>query len=258
MDMCTKLSERVLDLEHTKTAQAQEITNLKLRVKKLEKKAGLRTHKFKRLYKVGVTRRVESSDDESLGAQEDASKQGRSRIEAIDKDAKVTLVETQRRNDENNDNLMFDTGVFDGDEIVVETEEPMINAATTTKSIPVSTDEIDLAQEITLAQALAAMKSVKPKEKDVVQESSENQRAKGIAFREPVESTVTTTVPSQKSKDKGKAIMIELEKPLKKKEQIELDEELAREIEAEKQAKLERIQIERAAQEEVSRAIIYE
>ncbi|GKB94922.1 hypothetical protein Tco_0981059 [Tanacetum coccineum] len=31
MDMCTKLSERVLDLEHTKTAQAQEITNLKLR-----------------------------------------------------------------------------------------------------------------------------------------------------------------------------------------------------------------------------------
>ncbi|GJT58902.1 putative ribonuclease H-like domain-containing protein [Tanacetum coccineum] len=215
MDMYTKLSERVLDLEHTKTAQAQEITNLKLRVKKLEKKAGLRTHKFKRLYKVGVTRRVESSDDESLGAQEDASKQGRSRIEAIDRDAEVTLVETQRRNDENDDNLMFDTGVFDGDEIVVETEEPVINAATTTKSIPVSTDEIDLAQEITLAQALAAMKSAKPKEKDVVQESSENvstattmvstatttvvatpaittppqQRAKGIAFREPVEST---------------------------------------------------------------------
>ncbi|GKA68961.1 hypothetical protein Tco_0775025 [Tanacetum coccineum] len=51
MDMCTKLSERVLDLEHTKTAQAQEITNLKLRVKKLEKKAGFRTHNFKRLYK---------------------------------------------------------------------------------------------------------------------------------------------------------------------------------------------------------------
>ncbi|GKF66125.1 hypothetical protein Tco_0192642 [Tanacetum coccineum] len=68
IDMCTKLSERVLDLEHTKTAQAQEITNLKLRVKKLEKKTGLRTHKFKRLYKVGVTRRVEYSDDEILGA----------------------------------------------------------------------------------------------------------------------------------------------------------------------------------------------
>ncbi|GJW60473.1 hypothetical protein Tco_0109808 [Tanacetum coccineum] len=109
MDMYTKLFERVLDLEHTKTAQAQEITNLKLKVKKLEKKAG--------------------------------------------------------RKDENDVNMMFDTGVFDGDEIVVETEEPMINATTTTKSIPVSTDEIDLAQEITLAQVLAAMKSAKPKKK---------------------------------------------------------------------------------------------
>ncbi|GJS90821.1 hypothetical protein Tco_0773457 [Tanacetum coccineum] len=200
MDMCTNLSERFLDLEHTKTAQAQEITNLKLIVKQLEKKAGFRTHNFDRLYKVGVTRRVESSDDESLGAQEDASKQGRSRIEAIDRDVEVTLVETQRRNDENNHNLMFNTSVFDGDEIVVETEEPVINVATTIKSIP----------------------SAKPKEKCLVQESGENvstattmvstatttvvatpaittppqQRAKGIAFREPVESTVTTTFPS--------------------------------------------------------------
>ncbi|GJS89238.1 putative ribonuclease H-like domain-containing protein [Tanacetum coccineum] len=185
MDMCTKLSKRVLDLEHTKTAQAQEITNLKLRVNKLEKKAGFRTHNFKRLYKVGVTRRVESSYDESLGTQEDASKQGRSKIEAIDRDAEVTLVETLRRNDENDDNLMFDNGVFDGDEIVLETEEPVINAVTTTKSILVSTDEIDLAQEITLAQALAAMKSAKPKEKDVVQESSENV------------STATTTIEAE-------------------------------------------------------------
>ncbi|GJS52122.1 hypothetical protein Tco_0625484 [Tanacetum coccineum] len=253
MDMCTKLFERVVNLEHTKTAQAQEITNLKLRVKKLEKK-------------------------------EDASKQGRSKIKAIDRDAEVTLVETQRRNNETNDNLMFDTGVFDGDDIVVETEEPVINAAITIKSIPISTDEIDLAQEITLAQALAAIKGAKPQEKDVVQESSENvstattivstatttvvttpaittppqQRAKGIAFREHVESTVTTTVPSQKSKDKGKAIMIEPEKPLTKKDQMALDEELAREIEAEEQKELERIQKERVAQEEASRATIYE
>ncbi|GJR24819.1 putative ribonuclease H-like domain-containing protein [Tanacetum coccineum] len=38
MDFCTKLQQRVLDLENTKTAQAQEITSLKLRIKKLEKK----------------------------------------------------------------------------------------------------------------------------------------------------------------------------------------------------------------------------
>ncbi|GKC38092.1 hypothetical protein Tco_1050476, partial [Tanacetum coccineum] len=37
-----------------------------------------------------------------------------------------------------------------------------------------------------------------------------------------------------------------------------LDEELAREIKAEEQAELERIQKEKAAQEEASRATIYE
>ncbi|GJR67596.1 putative ribonuclease H-like domain-containing protein [Tanacetum coccineum] len=51
MDFCTKLQQRVLDLENTKTAQAQEITRLKKRVKKLEKKRGSRTHRLKRLYK---------------------------------------------------------------------------------------------------------------------------------------------------------------------------------------------------------------
>ncbi|GJU48088.1 hypothetical protein Tco_1217643, partial [Tanacetum coccineum] len=74
MDFCTKLQQRVLDLENTKTTQAQEITSLKLRVKKLEKKGGSRSHKLKRLYRVGKSARVVSSKEASLGDQEDASK----------------------------------------------------------------------------------------------------------------------------------------------------------------------------------------
>ncbi|GKF43936.1 hypothetical protein Tco_0130488, partial [Tanacetum coccineum] len=136
MDMCTKLSEKVLDLEHTKTAQAQEITNLKLRVKKLEKKAGLRFYKFKRLYKVGVTRRVASSDDESLGAQKDASKQGRSKIEAINRDAKVTLVDkTQEMND---DNLIFDTYMLEELEKDVAEKEVSTADLVTTANVKVN------------------------------------------------------------------------------------------------------------------------
>ncbi|GKD88954.1 hypothetical protein Tco_1364461, partial [Tanacetum coccineum] len=46
-------------------------------VKKLENKRGSRTHRLKRLYKVGSSERVISSDEASLGDQEDASKQGR-------------------------------------------------------------------------------------------------------------------------------------------------------------------------------------
>ncbi|GKF92120.1 hypothetical protein Tco_0278839, partial [Tanacetum coccineum] len=73
-DFCTKFQQRVLDLENINTAQAQEITCLKKRVKKLEKKGGSRTHKLKRLYTVGRFTIVVSSDEASLGDQEDASK----------------------------------------------------------------------------------------------------------------------------------------------------------------------------------------
>nr|GEU94602.1 hypothetical protein [Tanacetum cinerariifolium] len=58
------LQTRVLDLEKTKTSQHKEIASLKRRVKKLEKRNRSRTHKLKRLYKVGLTDRVESSGDE--------------------------------------------------------------------------------------------------------------------------------------------------------------------------------------------------
>ncbi|GJT62383.1 hypothetical protein Tco_1005916 [Tanacetum coccineum] len=73
MELCTNLQTRVLDLEKTKTTQHIEIDSLKRRFKKLEKKRSLRTHKLKRLYKVGLSARVESSrDEQELG--EDASK----------------------------------------------------------------------------------------------------------------------------------------------------------------------------------------
>nr|GFA18817.1 hypothetical protein [Tanacetum cinerariifolium] len=55
---------RVLDLEKTKITQALEITSLKRRVKKLEKKQRSKTHKLKRLYKVGLIARVDTSQDE--------------------------------------------------------------------------------------------------------------------------------------------------------------------------------------------------
>ncbi|GJX81323.1 hypothetical protein Tco_0330804 [Tanacetum coccineum] len=89
MELCTTLQKKVLDLEKTKTTQANEIASLKRRVKKLEKKRSSRTHKLKRLYKFGLSASVESSrDEESLG--KDASKQGR--INVIDADKDITLV----------------------------------------------------------------------------------------------------------------------------------------------------------------------
>ncbi|GJT13581.1 hypothetical protein Tco_0860623 [Tanacetum coccineum] len=272
MDMCTKLTERVLDLEHTKTAQAQEITNLKLRVKKLEKKAGLRTHKFKRLYKVGVTRRVHFSDDDSLGAQEDASNQGRS-IEDIDKDAEVSLVdETQGRTD---DAEMFDTDALFGNEVfsendMIEKDQDVIpkevsTAAPSTTVVPPPSPVITEV-EITLAQTLAKLKSAKSKV--VIQEPVQSTattapstipKAKGITFRDADERTTRTptSVSSLSIKDKGKAKMDEPEVPLKKKDQIALDKEMARNLEAQLQVELvEEERLVRKKEEEANIALI--
>nr|GEX15923.1 hypothetical protein [Tanacetum cinerariifolium] len=66
----TTAQTRVLDLEKTKTTKSNEIASLKRRVKKLEKRNKSITHKLKRLYKVGLTAMVESSDDEASLEQE--------------------------------------------------------------------------------------------------------------------------------------------------------------------------------------------
>ncbi|GKD36981.1 hypothetical protein Tco_1257188 [Tanacetum coccineum] len=189
MDLCITLQTKVLALETTKTTQALEIESLKRRVKKLEKKQRSRTHKLKRLYKVGSTRRVESSDDEGLGAQEDASKQGR-KIAQSDADAEVTLInETEGRY---GDNLMFDTSALDNEEVFA--EQDVIEKEVSTD------DPVTTAGEVVTTAVSAATSMVSTATTTVVATPTitvqPQQRAKGIAFREPVESTVTTTVPS--------------------------------------------------------------
>nr|GEW16070.1 ribonuclease H-like domain-containing protein [Tanacetum cinerariifolium] len=73
MKLCTKLQQRVLDLETTKTTHALDIDSFKRRVKKLERRKRSRTHGLKRLYNIRLSARVKSSKDEGLG-EEDASK----------------------------------------------------------------------------------------------------------------------------------------------------------------------------------------
>ncbi|GJT70179.1 hypothetical protein Tco_1029465 [Tanacetum coccineum] len=78
MVLCTKLQTHVLDLEKAKDAQEKEIVALKKRIQRLERKKMSRPTGLKRLKKVGMSRRVESSEDqEILSDPEDASKQGR-------------------------------------------------------------------------------------------------------------------------------------------------------------------------------------
>ncbi|GJY42544.1 hypothetical protein Tco_0429814 [Tanacetum coccineum] len=224
-DTLLKLGLRmVLDLETTKTTQANEIASFKRRVKKLEKKDRSRTYKLKRLYKVGLSARVEfSRDKEFLG--EDASKQGR--IADIDADVGITLVSTHFDVDTD----MFGVHDLVGDKVVVESEvdvkagekrnvvEEVVVVIDAASIILVSVATITDV-EITLAQALAELKSAKPK-------------ANKVMIQEP-EQGITTTTPTtiihvpKPPQEKGKGIMIE-EHVLQAEEEEEEEERIARE-----------------------------
>ncbi|GKE50420.1 hypothetical protein Tco_1481678, partial [Tanacetum coccineum] len=185
-------------------------------------------------------------------------------IEDLDADAEVTLVnETQEVND---DNPMFDTGVLEEQEIEFEKvlAEPVVSVAIITKSIPVTADEVvttasasvEIPDELTLAQTMIEIKTAKPKAVTTAATTvtSVRPRAKGIIFHDQEEQVPasTKTFSSSQSqlplvKDKGKGKMVEPKVPLKKKDQVALDEEMARNLEAQLQAEL--IEEERLARQ---------
>nr|GEV89122.1 hypothetical protein [Tanacetum cinerariifolium] len=162
MELCTQLQSRVLALETTKSDQALEIRSLKRRVKKLEKKVSKKTHKLKRLYKT----RVESSKDAGLGNQEDASKQGRM-IADPDADEGIALVdETQQRNDQD----MFDTSIFDDEEVVADKEVSTADPVTTAGEVVTTTGvEVSIA---TADYELAARLQEEEREELTIEEKS--------------------------------------------------------------------------------------
>nr|GEZ05385.1 hypothetical protein [Tanacetum cinerariifolium] len=87
LETCTTLTIRVKHLEQDKIAQALEITKLKQRVKKLERRNKLKVSKLRRLKRARTVHRVDTFDDTVM---HDISKQGRI-ISYIDADVDVTL-----------------------------------------------------------------------------------------------------------------------------------------------------------------------
>nr|GFB44889.1 hypothetical protein [Tanacetum cinerariifolium] len=144
-------------------------------------------------------------------------------------DEGVALVdETHGRSDQD----MFDTSIFDDEEVVAEKEVSTAGEVVTTAKEEVTTAGVKVStaaitshismDEITLAKALIDIKTSKPK-------------AKGIVIQELSETSTPTPIDSSqqssKAKDKSKAKMIEPEKPLKRKDQIMIDEKVSRNLE---------------------------
>ncbi|GJS70873.1 hypothetical protein Tco_0703714 [Tanacetum coccineum] len=138
-----------------------------------------------------MSRRVESStDQESLGVPEDASKQGRS-IEDIDADVDVSLVdETQERQD---DDLIFDTGVLDDVEMPVEAKVDGKNEQSTKKL-----DDSNAGEAVTTAGDDTT--TTRPKDRGVVDQEPSEFRVLERISKKRTKNEAKTTKPDTKWK----------------------------------------------------------
>ncbi|GJZ65878.1 hypothetical protein Tco_0622574 [Tanacetum coccineum] len=158
--------------------------------------------------------------------------------------AEVTLIdETQERFDEE---MLFDVqDDLQGEEVVAEKEVAkkkvsVVDPVTTAGKVVTTASATTTADELTLAQTLIEIKAAKPK---------------AVTTAATIITTVFLQFTTSKAKDSKGGKNVEPEKPLKKKDQIALDEELALRLQAEEQAELGK---ERVAQEKASRAAIIE
>nr|GEZ04642.1 hypothetical protein [Tanacetum cinerariifolium] len=192
-----------------KVAQALEITKLKQRVRKLEKKRKFKHSGLKRLRKVGTTYRVESSIDIVVDDQEDGSKQ-RGKIDELDVDEDVTLVDVDAE-------VEMDTNIQGR---MAESQAKAYN--------------LDL-QHYEKVLSMQDTNEAEPTKVEEVLEASALRKRRGVVIQDPEQTAAASVIVhlGVQSKDKGKGILIEEPKPLKVQAHIDLDEAFARQVEEE-------------------------
>ncbi|GKD06306.1 PDR ABC-type transporter family protein [Tanacetum coccineum] len=202
MEICIKLQQRVLDLENTKTTQAHKISSLKLRVKRLEKKGGSRTHKLKRLFK-------------------------------------VTLVdETQGRY---GDDLVFDTSVLDGEVVTTASVEVSAATTTTTTATTTVADEVEMTLAQTLIEIKSAKSKAVTIAATTTITAVTRPKAKGLVVQEQEQASTPITSSKDKVKvimveeplkmKKKYQVLFDEQEALRLQAQFDEEERIAREKE---------------------------
>nr|GEX13454.1 hypothetical protein [Tanacetum cinerariifolium] len=205
LDTCSALVLRVEGLENDNAAQQLEIVKLKARVKKLEMLNKVKSSKLRRLKKVETSQRVESLDDV-----ENVFNQG-SNIVDMDQDEGIELVLSMQEDD-------------------TEVQE-VVEVVTTAKLIT----EVVTAAATQVVDASTPIPAAKPKTLTITAAPAiSTRRRKGVVIRDPEEELRTDTPAETPTvKDKGKGILIEDPKRMKKKDQVEIDAEYAKKLQEE-------------------------
>nr|GEX01731.1 hypothetical protein [Tanacetum cinerariifolium] len=174
-------------------------------VKKLERKNKPKVSGLKRLRKVGIAQRIESFADTVMDDQEDASKQ-REIIANIDADEDVILKDVA---------VVEKTVLSMQDDELEPTElKEVVEVVTTAKLMT----EVVTAASATITAATTLITAA-----TITAAPSAARRRKGVLIRDPEETATPSIIihSEPKSKDKGKGILVEEPKPLKKQAQIE-------------------------------------
>nr|GEW97947.1 hypothetical protein [Tanacetum cinerariifolium] len=229
LETCATLTKQVANLEQDKIAQAIEITKLKQRVRRLEKKSQFKSLGLKRLRKVMTTKRVESSVDTVMDDQEDASKEGG--IDELDVDEDVTLedVDAEVAMDANIQGKLAESQakVYHLD---LQHAEKVLSMQDTDEAEPTKVEEV--IEVVTAAKLMIDVVTTAATTITAAQvpKASAPRRMRGVVIQDPKETDIASVImhTKVKSKDKGKGILIEEPKPLKRQAQIEQDEAFAR------------------------------
>nr|GEU71497.1 hypothetical protein [Tanacetum cinerariifolium] len=184
-----------------------EIIKLQARVKRLERANKVKSSKLRCLKKVGTSQRIESSDD-----MEDVFNQGRM-IDDLDKDEGIELVVDQVKD--------ADIAENEGRHAAEQAKKPAeiynLDLDHPSKVLSMQEDDSEV-QEVVEPSIPAAAPTVV---------AAYTRRRKRVITRDLEEELSSKT---HGLKDKGKGILIESPKPMKKKDQIELDAEYARKL----------------------------
>nr|GEZ70384.1 hypothetical protein [Tanacetum cinerariifolium] len=229
LDKCSALVLRVEGLENANAAQQLEIIKLKARVKKL-----------KRLNKGRISVDIETDEwiELEVDQENDAQVEGRhaytqAEIYNIDLDHSSKVLSMQE-----------DTEVQEAVEVVTTANliTKVVTAAATqvaAASTPIPAAKPKVLKFATPVAAAstpipAAKPAAKPKVHKFAAAAPVTRRRKGVVIRDPEEELHDDTpAETPTMKDKGKGILIEDPKPMKKKDQIEIDAEYAKKLQEE-------------------------
>nr|GEU28805.1 hypothetical protein [Tanacetum cinerariifolium] len=214
-------SQDIPSTSQDKISQALEITKLKQRVKKLQRRN--KASKLRRLKKVGTAQRIETSDDTVM---DDVSKQGRI-IADLDADQDITLKDVVAVAKDVQDAEIEESSDVQGRQAELQAQIYQIDLEHADKVLSMQDDEVEP------AELQEVMKVVTTSELITEVATAASATITAAAPQLTTTAAPTLTTAPTKSKDKRKGIMVEEPKPLKKQAQIKQDEAYARELEAE-------------------------